>query len=126
MSQPAPQLYILADPNGVGKTSYAQDFLPTEVKCLEFINADMIAKGLSPFDPARAAVRAGRLMLARLDELISNRKSFAFETTLSGRGYATLFRTARAAGYRIHLDFLWVPVLSITLLRVAERVEKGG
>lgn len=124
MSQP--NLHILAGPNGVGKTTYARDFLPAEVRCLEFINADMIAQGLSPFAPERASIRAGRLMLARLDELIAARLSFAFETTLSGRGYASLLKTARRAGYTIQLDFLWVASLAVTRSRVAQRVLKGG
>ena len=126
MSQPTPQMYILAGPNGVGKTTYARHFLPGEVKCFEFINADMIAQGLSPFDPPRAAMRAARIMLARLDELIAGRQSFAFETTLSGRGYVSLLNKARDAGYRVHLDFLWVPSLAVTANRVAQRVRKGG
>ena len=121
-----PQLYILAGPNGVGKTTYARRFLPAEVQCLEFVNADMIAQGLSPFAPERATIRAGRLMLARLDELITARASFAFETTLSGRGYCSLLRAARAAGYCVHLDFLWLPSLTVTRSRVAQRVQKGG
>ena len=126
MNAPSPQIYIIAGPNGVGKTTYARRFLPAEVQCLEFINADMIAQGLSPFAPERASVRAGRLMLARLDELLAARASFSFETTLSGRGYAALLRAARQAGYRIHLDFLWVPSLAATSSRVAQRVCKGG
>lgn len=124
MSQPHP--YILAGPNGVGKTTYARRFLPAEVQCLEFVNADMIAHGLSPFAPERAAIRAGRLMLARMAELIAARESFAFETTLSGRGYVSLLRRARLAGYASQLDFLWVPSLAVTRSRVAQRVVKGG
>ena len=126
MSIPQPQLYIIAGPNGVGKTTYARDFLPDEVRCLEFINADMIAQGLAPFAPAKASVRAGRIMLERLDELVAKRESFSFETTLSGRGYASFLKECRAAGYCIHLDFLWVPGLTLTSARVSERVSKGG
>lgn len=121
-----PHLYILAGPNGVGKTTYARRFLPAEVQCLEFINADMIAQGLSPFAPERASIRAGRLMLTRMDELIAARRSFAFETTLSGRGYTTLLKSAREADYITHMDFLWVPSLTVTRARVAQRVQKGG
>src|SRR5437867_42681 len=102
-----PNIYIIAGPNGVGKTTYARDFLPEEVRCLEFVNADMIAQGLSPFAPERASIRAGRILLARLAELVEQRENFAFETTLSGRGYAGFLREARSAGYRVHLDFLW-------------------
>jgi len=121
-----PDLYTIAGPNGVGKTTYARDFLPQEVRCLEFVNADMIAQGLSPFAPERASMRAARIMLGRLAELVERRESFAFETTLSGRGYARFLREARLAGYRVHLDFLWVPALSVTRHRVAQRVRKGG
>lgn len=121
-----PQLYIIAGPNGVGKTTYVKRFLPGEVRCLEFINADMIAQGLAPFAPEKASVRAGRIMLERLDELVAKRESFSFETTLSGRGYVSFLRECRAARYRIHLDFLWVPSLAITSERVMERVSKGG
>lgn len=121
-----PDLYILAGPNGVGKTTYARDFLLDEVRCLEFVNADLIAQGLSPFTPERASIRAGRIMLERLAELVEQQASFAFETTLSGRGYTGFLREARSAGYRVYLDFLWVPALEVTRHRVAQRVQKGG
>jgi predicted ABC-type ATPase len=126
MSIPQPQLYIIAGPNGVGKTTYVKRFLPERVRCLEFINADMIAQGLAPFAPDKASVRAGRIMLERLDELVQKQESFSFETTLSGRGYVAFLRQCRAAGYRIHLDFLWVPALALTSARVRELVSKGG
>jgi predicted ABC-type ATPase len=121
-----PQIYIIAGPNGVGKTTYVNRFLPEQVRCLEFLNADMIAKGLSPFAPEKASIRAGRLMLERLNELLRLRESFSFETTLSGKGYFKFLRECRQAGYRIHLDFLWVPELQLTKYRVAQRVSKGG
>jgi len=121
-----PNLYIIAGPNGVGKTTFARDFLPAEVQCLEFVNADLIAQGLSPFAPDGVSLRAGRIMLERLDELLLRGEGFCFETTLSGRGYVRFLEEARSAGYRIHLDFLWVPALAVTLGRVAQRVRKGG
>ena len=121
-----PSLYIIAGPNGVGKTTFVKRFLPEEVRCLEFVNADLIAQGLSPFAPDGVSLRAGRIMLARLDDLVARRESFCFETTLSGRGYVRFLEKARPAGYRVHLDFLWVPVLDITRGRVVQRVKKGG
>ena len=121
-----PNLFVIAGPNGAGKTTYARRFLPEEVQTSEFVNADLIAAGLSPFAPDRAAFAAGRLMLQRLRELADRREDFAFETTLSGRGYAPLLRAMRAAGYYIRLDFLWIPDLAITRRRVQQRVAKGG
>ena len=121
-----PNVFILAGPNGVGKTTYARRFLAREMKVMEFLNADLIAAGISPFAPEKAAFDAGRLMHQRLRDLVAQRKDFSFETTLSGRAYLRLVREFRAAGYRIRLDFLWVPSLSITRDRVRERVAKGG
>ena len=121
-----PDVYIIAGPNGVGKTTYVKRFLPEQVRCLEFVNADLIAQGLSPFAPERASLRAGRLMIERLATLVGRRESFSFETTLSGRGHAGLLRDCRSAGYRILLDFLWVPELLMSQSRVAQRVKKGG
>lgn len=121
-----PNLFIIAGPNGAGKTTYARRFLPQEIRCREFVNADLIAAGLAPFAPERAAFAAGRLMLERLKELAERRENLAFETTLSGRGYVSLLREMRAAGYRIRLDFLWIPDLDITRERIRQRVRKGG
>lgn len=121
-----PNLFVVAGPNGAGKTTYVRRFLPEEMKCREFVNADLIAAGLSPFAPDKAAFPAGRIMLGRLRELAARREDFSFETTLSGRSYAPLLREWRAAGYRIRLDFLWIPNLGITNERVMERVTKGG
>jgi len=121
-----PNLFIVAGPNGAGKSTYMQEFLPEEVRCYEFVNADLIAAGLSPFSPERAAFAAGRIMLNRLRELVAQRVDFSFETTLSGRAYVPLLQQCRAAGYRIRLDFLWVPNLGITQNRVRQRVTKGG
>ncbi len=121
-----PSLYIIAGPNGVGKTTFVKRFLPDAVRCLEFVNADLIAQGLSPFAPDGVSLRAGRIMLERLDELLKRGQGFCFETTLSGRGYVKFLEEARQAGYRIHLDFLWVPALAVTSSRVMQRVKKGG
>lgn len=121
-----PNLFVIAGPNGAGKTTYARRFLPEGVKTREFVNADLIAAGLSPFAPASAAFEAGRIMLRRLRELAERREDFAFETTLSGRGYAPLLREMRAAGYYVRMDFLWIPDLDVTRKRVRHRVAKGG
>jgi predicted ABC-type ATPase len=121
-----PNLFIIAGPNGAGKTTYVRRFLPQEKRCWEFVNADLIAAGLSPFAPDSAAFEAGRIMLGRLRELAARREDFSFETTLSGRAYAPLVREWRAAGYRVELDFLWIPDLGITSRRVCQRVTKGG
>ncbi|MBK8859155.1 MAG: AAA family ATPase [Opitutaceae bacterium] len=121
-----PNLFIIAGPNGAGKSTYVQRFLAQEVSCREFVNADLIAAGLSPYAPDHAAFEAGRIMLHRVRELASRRMDFAFETTLSGRTYAPVLRNWREEGYRIRLDFLWIPDLGITSRRVRQRVTKGG
>lgn len=121
-----PNLFVIAGPNGAGKTTYARRFLPEEMRTTEFVNADMIAAGLSPFAPDKAAFEAGRIMLRRLRELAERRVDFAFETTLSGRTYAPLLKEMKAAGYRIRMDFLWIPQLAVTRQRVKQRVVKGG
>jgi predicted ABC-type ATPase len=121
-----PKLFVIAGPNGAGKTTYARDFIPAEMHCFEFVNADLIAAGLSPFAPGQAAFEAGRSMIRRLRQLLADRKDFAFETTLSGHGHAALLEEARDAGYRIRLDFLWVESLEVTRERIRERVRKGG
>ena len=104
-----PSLYIIAGPNGAGKTTFAREFLPHFADCKEFVNADLIAQGLAPFAPETAALRAGRLVLERIDALSRQRADFGLETTLSGRAYAPLFRRLKAEGYRIYLFFLWLP-----------------
>lgn len=121
-----PDLFIIAGPNGAGKTTYVRRFLPQEMRCREFVNADLIAAGLSPFAPERAAFEAGRIMLRRLRELGERRESFSFETTLTGVGYVRLLRDLKEAGYRVRLDYLWIPDLAITRARIRQRVTKGG
>ena len=121
-----PNLFIIAGPNGAGKTTYARDFLVEEVRCHEFVNADLIAAGISPSAPADAELEAGRIMTRHLRQLLAERKDFAFETTLSGYGYIPFLETARTAGYRVRLDFLWIASLDVTRERVRQRVRKGG
>ncbi len=121
-----PNLFVIAGPNGAGKTTYVRRFLPQEMRCREFVNADLIAAGLSPFNAPDAEIEAGRIMLKRLRTLAAERKDFSFETTLSGYGYVPFLADLRAAGYRIRLDFLWIPHLDITRSRVRQRVIKGG
>lgn len=120
------KILIIAGPNGAGKTTFAREFLPHEANCPDFINADLIAAGLSPFKPELAAFRAGRLMLEEIHEKVGQRKSFAFETTLSGRTYVKLLRECRASGYHIVLVFLSLPTADMAVTRVAARVTQGG
>ncbi len=122
----APNLYVIAGPNGAGKTTFAREFLPHFANCREFINADLIAGGLSPFSPGAAAIEAGRIMLQKIDELSGQRHSFAFETTLSGKGYLALFKRLKNDGYRIHIVFLWLPSVELAIRRVKDRVSRGG
>lgn len=121
-----PNVFIVAGPNGVGKTTYARRFLPQEMHCWAFVNADLIAAALSPFAVERASFEAGRIMLRRLRACAAAGGDFSFETTLSGRAYASLLREWRRSGYRIWLDFIWVPDFKITRARVRQRVSKGG
>ena len=122
----SPELFVIAGPNGAGKTTFAREFLPNFANCREFVNADLIAGGLSPFSPGTAAIEAGRIMLAKINELAAQRHTFAFETTLSGRGYMALFRRLNDAGYRIHIIFLWLPRVELAIERVENRVRRGG
>lgn len=120
------KIVIIAGPNGAGKTTFAREFLPNEAGCPDFINADLIAAGISPFDPDRAAIRAGRLMLFEIKRRIVRDESFAFETTLSGRYYASLIPNWREAGYHVKLIFLNLPNPELAIARVAARVSQGG
>lgn len=116
---------ILGGPNGAGKTTAAKALLP-EIGIGEFVNADEIARGLSPYDAERAAVAAGRSMLERIRGLIAQGTSFAFETTCSGRTYLRLLQACKADGWQIALLFLWLPSPDMALARVARRVREGG
>lgn len=119
-------ILILAGPNGAGKTTFAREFLPTEARCLTFINADLIAAGLAPFQPEQAAVRAGRLMLELIDQHVMRGESFAFETTLAGKSFAKAIPTWQARGYVVVIYFLALPSVQQALDRVARRVRQGG
>lgn len=118
--------YIIGGPNGAGKTTFATEFLPLYAHCRNFINADLMARGLSPFDPEASLLRAGRMVLERIAEFTRARVDFAFETTLSGRAYVPLLRRLKKAGFRLHLFYLWLPSPELALLRIRDRVESGG
>jgi len=120
------KIVIIAGPNGAGKTTFALEFLPREANCPDFINVDLIAAGLSPFDPDRVAIRAGRLMVEEITRRVRDGSSFAFETTLSGRHYAGMIPRWRAAGYHVKLIFLSLPTADLAVARVAGRVAQGG
>lgn len=120
------RIVIIAGPNGAGKTTFARDFLPNEAHCPDFINADLIAAGLSPFRPETAAIRAGRLMLTEIAARVARNASFAFETTLSGVAYASAIPRWQAADYHVKLLFLTLPSVEIAIMRVAARVAQGG
>ena len=127
MKAPAkPQLYIIAGPNGAGKTTFATDFLPGYAGCFEFVNADLIAKGLSPFNPAGADLAAGKLMLEQIRSLGQRKVDFAIETTLSGKTYVALLEGFKQQGYQINLFFLWLPDVRLSIQRIADRVRRGG
>ena len=123
---PKPTIYLIAGCNGAGKTTFALEFLPREVKCLRFFNADEIARGLSPLKPSIAAMKAGRLLLQEVHHSISKKETFALESTLSGRSYRRLLRSALAKGYEIELHYLWLSSPTQAIARVRERVSKGG
>jgi predicted ABC-type ATPase len=120
------KIIIIGGPNGAGKTTFARSFLPAEAQCPRFINADLIAAGLSPFAPEAAAVKAGRLMLQELAECSARGESFAFETTLSGLSYLRHIERWKDMGYHISLFFLTLPSPEYAIERVAERVKQGG
>jgi len=122
----SPQLYIIAGPNGSGKTTFASRFLPLFTQSNEFVNADVIAQRLSPKHPEAAAIRAGREMLERIETLASQKIDFAIETTLSGKAYIPWLTDLKSHGYEIQLFFLWLPDVQLSLKRVADRVKHGG
>ena len=120
------KIVILAGPNGAGKTTFAREFLPKEAACPRFVNVDLIAEGLSPFNPEVAAFQAGRLMVQEIATLVRRRESFAFETTLSGLRYARLIPQWRKKGYFVKLIFLKLPNPEMAIARVKARVTQGG
>ncbi len=126
MMSKLPKLYIIAGCNGAGKTTASFTILPEILGCKEFINADEIAKGLSPFQPESVAVQAGRIMLTRMDELLQKGETFAFETTLATKSYKQKIEWAQANGYEVTLLFFWLDSPNIAKERVAQRVAEGG
>lgn len=121
-----PNLYIIAGCNGAGKTTASFTILPDILNCKQFVNADNIAYGLSPFNVESVAIEAGKIMLHRIHELLSLREDFAIETTLATRSYVSLVHKAQAAGYKVSLIYIWLNDPELALKRVAERVRKGG
>jgi predicted ABC-type ATPase len=122
----SPRCIIIAGPNGAGKTTFAHEFLPHDVGIMHFVNADLIASGLSPLHPELAAIAAARLFLVELNRLASLRVDFAFETTLSGLGYLKHLRRWKTAGYNIQIIFLHLSSPRLALRRIAARVKQGG
>jgi predicted ABC-type ATPase len=121
-----PTCWIIAGPNGAGKTTFALRYLPTLAGCRRFVNADLIAAGLSPLAPERELAAASRLFLREIELAIASAEDFAFETTLSGRSYLRLIERLRKTGWRVELIYLALPNVEIYRLRVAERVAHGG
>lgn len=121
-----PTLYIIAGCNGAGKTTASYSVLPDLLECREFVNADEIARGLSPFNPESVAIEAGRLMIQRIESLVGQRKTFAIETTLATRSYAALVHKVHDLGYNVVLLFFWLPSPEIAVKRVAKRASEGG
>ena len=121
-----PNLYIIAGPNGAGKTTASFNLLPDVLHCPNFVNADEIARGLSPFAPELVAFQAGRIMLQRIDELLPQKVDFAIETTLATRSYVNLVRHAQTLGYKVHLIFFFLENEEQAIKRVAQRVSNGG
>ena len=117
---------VIGGPNGAGKTTSAMDFLPRGLEIEQFVNADTIAMGLSAFAPETVALQAGRVMLARLDDLARSRQDFAFESTLSARSFAKFLRGIQAQGYRVQVVYVSLRTPELAVRRVAERVSRGG
>lgn len=120
------RLYIIAGPNGAGKTTASYTILPEIFDCKEFVNADEIARGISPFNYNDPAIQAGKIMLLRINELLDKRKTFAFETTLSTKSYINFIRKAKKSGYEVILIFLWLNSHDLAIKRVETRVKEGG
>jgi predicted ABC-type ATPase len=121
-----PQCYLIAGPNGSGKTTFAREFLPRYVRCLSFINPDLIAQGLSPFDPDLARIKAGRLVLQEIRHKAAQREDFAIETTLAGRSHLREISDIKIFGYTINAFYLWIPSPELAIYRIQDRVESGG
>lgn len=121
-----PSIYLIAGCNGAGKTTFAKEFLPNEVKCLRFYNADEIARGLSPLNPNAGATKAGRLLLREVHISIERRETFALESTLSGKTYVRILGRALSLGFEIELHYLWLARPEQAVARVRRRVRMGG
>lgn len=122
----SPTCWIIAGPNGAGKTTFALEYLPRVAGCTHFINADLIAAGLSPLAPERELVAASRILLHEIEERIAKGEDFAFETTLAGRGYLRLIQRLQGQGWQVELIYLALPSMKMSKLRVTERVVHGG
>jgi predicted ABC-type ATPase len=126
MNNDQPTCYVIAGPNGAGKTTFALRYLPEITGCRNFINADLIADGLSPLNPSRVQLEAGKLLLREIHAHVEKNEDFAFETTLSGRSYLRLLKELRSKGWKIILIYLWIPSAEFSRQRVRQRVEAGG
>lgn len=122
----SPELFVLSGPNGAGKSTTATVLIPESLGIEQFVNADLIAQGLSPFAPASSAIQAGRLMLKRIRELRQQRQSFSFETTLASRYYLRFSKESQDVGYVVHLIYIWLSSVDLALSRIAIRVRQGG
>lgn len=121
-----PNLYIIAGCNGAGKTTASFNILPEILSCKEYVNADEIARGISPFQPEKVAIEAGRIMLKRIDELLENNETFAFETTLATKSFESLITKAKSKGYNVNLIYYWLESVELAEMRVKTRVAEGG
>lgn len=121
-----PNLYIISGPNGAGKTTASYTMLPEMLECKEFINADEIAKGLSPFQPEKAAIEAGRIMIRRMEEMLRLQQDFAIETTLATKSYVSFIKKAQKVGYFVTLLYFWLSSPELAIKRVEDRVKAGG
>jgi len=119
-------IYIIAGSNGSGKTTFAKKFLPDYARCRHFVNSDLIAEGLSPFSPQVAAMKAGRLVIERINDLAKKGLDFGFETTLAGKSYINRLKHLKKNGYSLHLFFLWIPSVELAMARIKDRVADGG
>lgn len=126
MGEHVKTLYIIAGCNGAGKTTASMTLLPEVLDCQEFVNADEIARGLSPFNPESVSIQAGRLMLDRVNQLLEGDTTFAVETTLSARSYTRIVQRAHEKGFKVHLIFFWLKSPETGIMRVAQRVQEGG